>query len=159
MPVSIKFSIADVARVMVSISVFLTVAIWLRESEVLDSTNYLTKHLPFFIPVEILFQIGLGFAPFFELGMLAALIFLLMRWSPKPHTIILYLVFLVFGFAIPESASTRHFIILLVVSTTSIVECRLRARSDYWFLMPILCFGITLCYYLILTAALGTAHV
>ena len=154
MPIS-KFSIANLATVVVSISVFLAGAMWLRESQVLDSTNYLPVFFPF--PIDSVFLIGFGFAPFVGLGLLAAHIFLMVWRSPKPHTAILFLGFLIFGFAIPESATTRHFVVLLATSTASVIECRLRTHSDYWFLMPLACFSITLCYYLVMMAAMASA--
>ena len=152
MPISTKFTIADLAAVIFSISIFLAGAKWLRDSQVLDSVYCLPS-----IPVD--FTIGLGVAPFVEMALLAAQIFMLTRGSLKPHTILLYLGFLVFGFTIPESATTRHFIILLVTSTASVIECRMRTRSETWYLMPLMCFGITLCYYLITMAALASAAV
>ena len=153
MPIS-KFSIANLATVMVSMSVFLEGAIWLRESQVLDSTNYLPVFFPF--PIDSVFLIG-RFASFVGLGLLAAHIFLMIRRSPKPHTAILFLGFLIFGFAIPESATTRHFVVLLATSAASVIECRLRTHSDCWFLMPLTCFSITLCYYLVMVAAMASA--
>lgn len=150
---STKFSLAQLAIAMASVSIFLAGAKWLHDSRIFDSPYF----LPQLVPASAIFGLGFGVAPLIGLGLLIAQVVWLISASPKPHTTFLYLGFLLVGFSIPESATTRHIVVLLITSTASLLECRLRMSSAYWFCMPVFCFGITLCYYLIAMAALASA--
>ena len=144
-----KFSIADLAAFTALVSVFLAGTVWIRESEVLNSTNY----IPLLVPIDFVFELGFGFAPFFGLALLLTVFVLLVRVSPGPYTVFLYLAFLAVGFTITDPAITRHFVTLLIVSISSVLECGLRNRSASWIAMSMITFGITLCYYLIVIAS------
>ena len=148
------FTISGLLFFTAFVSASIAAWLWVLQSSLWNSTNYLPNLIPPSIPI---IPVGLFFAPLMCIVFTIANIVLLARSSPRPVTPLFFLGLIPLAFMVEESANTRYLAILTLVSATTIIEPIFRNVDSKWKIIASFCFAITFGYYLLIVAALITA--